>query len=353
MQESHSDGVGLSCFVLNRLVGEYMKNGFVRISQKLVDWQWYDDNNVKVVFLHLLLTANQKPKLWHGQELAAGELITGYEVLADSVGLTMQQLRTALDKLKQTGEISITTNRHHTKITVHNWEYYKVYDNQPNNKPITNQTPAKPYQNAKEQQTDNRPITNQQQTEPKIKERTEKKEKEPKRKKREERNIYNNNYNNENLCLDNAAQDLSCGCSRVSSLLSAILGGKVSPQDRLVVNGLVKTYGEQWTAEALEIMHKAGKAEIGKADFRYAEGVLKNWRTYGKNITPPKKQTAAQGERIITNNTDYNSIYALYAPKPWRAKSPFSPEAEAWFNKDLGDTAAEDEPPLKHRRLTQ
>ena len=110
MQESNSGGVGLSCFVLNRLVGEYMKNGFVKIGQKLVDWQWYDDNNVKVVFLHLLLTANQKPKLWHGQELAAGELVTSLRSMAKILKFSRQQLRTALDKLKQTGEISITTS---------------------------------------------------------------------------------------------------------------------------------------------------------------------------------------------------------------------------------------------------
>ena len=40
--------------------------GWIKVHRKLVDWEWYNDINVKVVFLHLLLTANHKEKQWKG-----------------------------------------------------------------------------------------------------------------------------------------------------------------------------------------------------------------------------------------------------------------------------------------------
>ena len=379
MQESNSGGVGLSCFVLNRLVGEYMKNGFVKIGQKLVDWQWYDDNNVKVVFLHLLLTANQKPKLWHGQELAAGELVTSLRSMAKILKFSRQQLRTALDKLKQTGEISITTNKHHTKITIHNWEYYQLDDNQPsnhpktgktpakccavvelqpsnnqpvtiqqptdnqqNNHPTTDKTPAKPCQNKEMQPIANHPITNhatiQQPTEPPSRERKEKKEKEPKRKKRKEREGENNN-SPENLCLDSAAQNFggSSDYLTVFSLFRLIKDSPLTEVEKNMLVSFVNEYGKDWTVEALNIMG-CNKAKT----LVYPKNILHRWRTEGKDTLPPWKKKQAQTERIMTNNTDYNAIYALSASK-MRQTAKFE-------NNGAG---AEDEPISRHRRLIQ
>ena len=45
--------------------------GWIKVHRKLVDWEWYNDINVKVVFLHLLLTANHKEKQWKGQTIFA------------------------------------------------------------------------------------------------------------------------------------------------------------------------------------------------------------------------------------------------------------------------------------------
>ena len=97
--------------------------GWIKVHRKLVDWEWYNDINVKVVFLHLLLTANHKEKQWKGQTILRGQKLTSIEHLADDVGLTIQQTRTALKKLKSTHEITIKTTNKNTLITI---EKFKI-----------------------------------------------------------------------------------------------------------------------------------------------------------------------------------------------------------------------------------
>ena len=79
-------------------------NGFIKIHRKLLKWEWYSDINVRVLFFHCLLRANHKPERWQGIEINAGQFITSYGHLAKECGLTVQQVRTALDKLKITNK---------------------------------------------------------------------------------------------------------------------------------------------------------------------------------------------------------------------------------------------------------
>ena len=74
-------------------------NGYIKLHRKLVDWEWYTDVNVKVVFLHLLLTANFKKNVYQGIEVLPGQTIVGTNALAVNTGLSRQQVRTALNKL--------------------------------------------------------------------------------------------------------------------------------------------------------------------------------------------------------------------------------------------------------------
>lgn len=129
--------------------------GWIKVHRKLVDWEWYNDINVKVVFLHLLLTANHKEKQWKGQTILRGQKLTSIEHLADDVGLTIQQTRTALKKLKSTHEITIKTTNKNTLITIekfNNYQFETDEDNKQNNKQFNNLI-------TNNQQTNNKQIT--------------------------------------------------------------------------------------------------------------------------------------------------------------------------------------------------
>jgi len=117
--------------------------GFIKIHRKLLEWEWYDDNNVKVLFLHLLLKANYKDKKYRGETLKAGTVLTSRDILANELSLSVKQVRTALDKLAKTNEVAIKTSGKGTNIQLVNYKKYQVRASEE-----ANEGPAKGQQRA-------------------------------------------------------------------------------------------------------------------------------------------------------------------------------------------------------------
>ena len=102
--------------------------GFIKLSHKLLDWEWYDNVNVKVLFIHCLLRANYKPGSWHGIHYEAGQFITSLSTLSKETGQTIRMVRDNLDKLILTGELTSTILSKGRLITVNNWSLYQTND---------------------------------------------------------------------------------------------------------------------------------------------------------------------------------------------------------------------------------
>ena len=101
------------------------ENGYIRIYRKMTEWEWYKDYKTLVVFLHLLLLANWKPGRFMGHEVPVGACVTSIRHLADSTGLSVKSVRTALDHLKNTNEIGIETANRFSMIFIKNWGKYQ------------------------------------------------------------------------------------------------------------------------------------------------------------------------------------------------------------------------------------
>lgn len=108
--------------------------GFVKLHRQLLNWEWYTDLPVKVLFLHLLLKANHKPEKWRGIEILSGQFVTSYDHLAKETGLTLKQVRTALTKLKSTNEITYKGASRYSIISINNWNKWQANDTQRANK---------------------------------------------------------------------------------------------------------------------------------------------------------------------------------------------------------------------------
>ena len=132
-----------------------MNNGWVKIHRKFEKWEWYTDIPVKVLFLHLILQANHEDQKWQGKEIKRGQCVVGSVKLAEETGLSRQQVRTALDKLKSTGEITTESTNKFTIVTIDNYSLYQACDDaeQPTNQPTDNQ------QITNKQPTNNQQIT--------------------------------------------------------------------------------------------------------------------------------------------------------------------------------------------------
>lgn len=117
------------------------KIGHIKLHRQLLNWGWYDDVNAFRLFTHLLITVNYKTKDWHGITINAGQIVTSRERLALQTNLSEQQVRTSLNKLKSTSELTIKTTNKYTIITITNWKKYQA-NNQQDNQQITNNQPT-------------------------------------------------------------------------------------------------------------------------------------------------------------------------------------------------------------------
>jgi len=122
-------------------------DGWISLHRKMLEWEWYTDANVCRTFIHCLLKANYKTKKWRGITIKRGSFITSIKNLSHETGLSNQQIRTAIQKLTDSGEINKQTTKLNTLITVTKYEEY-----QNSNKGITNDQHAN-------QQSSNKRVT--------------------------------------------------------------------------------------------------------------------------------------------------------------------------------------------------
>ncbi len=105
-----------------------MNEWYIKLFRSLLEWEWYDDINTKVLFIHLLLKANYKDKKWRWIEIKKWENLTSYPLLSKETGLSEMQIRTCLKKLKTTGEITHITTNNYSIIKLNNYDKYN-WDN--------------------------------------------------------------------------------------------------------------------------------------------------------------------------------------------------------------------------------
>ena len=118
-----------------------MDNGsFIKIHRKMLDWEWYDNPNTKILFWHLLLIANWKETSWHGIKLYPGEVIRTNENLSNELNLSIQQIKASLNNLKTTHEITCRKVGKIRVITIKNWGAYQGSNLKTNR--ITTQKPT-------------------------------------------------------------------------------------------------------------------------------------------------------------------------------------------------------------------
>lgn len=99
--------------------------GWIKLHKKFKKWEWYDDINTKVLFLHLLLSANYKDKSWQGIVIKRGQFLTSLPLLSQQTKLSIQSIRTSITRLKSTGEITDTSTNKFRILTIVKYEEYQ------------------------------------------------------------------------------------------------------------------------------------------------------------------------------------------------------------------------------------
>ena len=87
-----------------------MNGNYIKVSRSLLDWCWYHDVNTCRLFIHMLLRVNWKKGYFGEEVIERGSFVSSISKLSAETGLSEREVRTALEHLKKTGEV--TCNRH-------------------------------------------------------------------------------------------------------------------------------------------------------------------------------------------------------------------------------------------------
>lgn len=101
------------------------EGNWIKLNRKMLSWEWYDDPATKIVFLHLLFMARWQDGSWHGIELKRGEVLESLTSIAESNGLTVRMVRTAISHLIDTNSVTIRKVGKHCIYKVCEYEKYQ------------------------------------------------------------------------------------------------------------------------------------------------------------------------------------------------------------------------------------
>lgn len=99
--------------------------GFIKLYRSILDWEWIDDPNTVATYVYCLARANHATGKWHGEIIQPGQFLTSYAHMAKKLGLTVNQLRTAIKHLKSTHNITCQSTHAGTLVTVENYGMYQ------------------------------------------------------------------------------------------------------------------------------------------------------------------------------------------------------------------------------------
>jgi len=120
--------------------------GWIKLHRNLLKWEWYDDINCSRLFVHLLLTANHAPRKWRKIVIERGQILTSRAKLKQEIGLSDRQIRTCLERLQTTSEVTIQSTNVNSIITICNYDTYQSTadtNDQPNDQQRVTQTTSK------------------------------------------------------------------------------------------------------------------------------------------------------------------------------------------------------------------
>lgn len=119
-----------------------MASGFIKLHRQMTKWEWYQDANTFRLFLHLIIKAQWEDSRFRGICIPRGSLVTGRQKLAKELNMSEKSVRTALEHLKSTNEVTIKTTNKFSVITVTNYGLYQDIDNETANN-VANETANK------------------------------------------------------------------------------------------------------------------------------------------------------------------------------------------------------------------
>lgn len=92
--------------------------GFVKIPHDLRNWGWEKEPIMSHVYLMLMLDAAWSETEYRGEHIKRGQAVISQREYAKEIGITYQELRTALKRLTAAHRIAQSATRRNTVVTL-------------------------------------------------------------------------------------------------------------------------------------------------------------------------------------------------------------------------------------------
>ena len=99
--------------------------GYILLDRNILEWKWWQKHNTLIVFIWLLLKAQFHDSFFGGTKISRGQVATTIGNIGFANKLSVQEVRTSLNSLKSTGEITITRHSRFLVITIVNYNKYQ------------------------------------------------------------------------------------------------------------------------------------------------------------------------------------------------------------------------------------
>jgi hypothetical protein len=116
-----------------------MSKGWIKLYRNLIDWEWYDDINARILLIHLLLSVNYEDKKWKGNLVEKGTMVLSWSTLSSGCGLSVKKCRTAMSKLEDSGEVTRLATSKFQVVRLVKWDKLQQIDDA-EGKPVDKQT---------------------------------------------------------------------------------------------------------------------------------------------------------------------------------------------------------------------
>lgn len=98
---------------------------WIKLYREFLAWEWFGKPEMVQLFVWLLLNASVIDRKWEGKDIKRGQLITTLPAMCEATGLSRQKVRTCINRLKSTHEITCKSTNKFTTVTICNYERYQ------------------------------------------------------------------------------------------------------------------------------------------------------------------------------------------------------------------------------------
>ena len=101
------------------------KTTFVKLDRNLTTWRWFKYPKTLVVWIWLIMNANVEDHDFERETIHRGEVATSYRRIMTDTGLSSKEVRTALNHLKETGEVATRIRPKYQVISILEYSRYQ------------------------------------------------------------------------------------------------------------------------------------------------------------------------------------------------------------------------------------